>query len=48
MDSYELHDIYFDGRKDDTLVIERIESKQFRRTIEEEHYSIIKEPVSVY
>lgn len=44
----QLHGIYFDGRKDDTMVIERIESKQFRRTIKEEHYSIIKEPGSVY
>lgn len=28
----QLHGIYFDGRKDDTMVIERNESKQFRRT----------------
>lgn len=46
--SDELHGMYFDGRKDDTLVIEEIQSKQFRRTVKEDHYSIIKEPGSVY
>lgn len=29
---------YFDGRKDDTLIIEKLKSKQFRRTKKEEHY----------
>lgn len=48
LDLDELHGIYFDGRKDHTLVIEKIGSKQFRRTIKEEHYSIIKEPGSDY
>lgn len=44
----QLHGIYFSRQKDDKMVIERTESKQFRRTIKEEHYSIIKEPGSVY
>ena len=48
LDSSEPYGLYFDGRKDNTLVIERIESKQFRRTVKEEHYSLIKEPGSEY
>lgn len=40
--------LYFDGRKDDTIVIEKVNSKHFRRVIKEEHYSIIQEPGSVY
>lgn len=47
-DSNNVRGIYFDGRKDDTLVIEKIESKHFRRTRKEEHYSIIQEPGSIY
>lgn len=43
-----LQGLYFDGRKDNTLVIEKVNSKQFRRTIKEEHYTILKEPGSVY
>lgn len=40
--------LYFDGRKDKTLVNEIVNQKHFRRTIKEEHYSIIQEPGSVY
>lgn len=43
-----LRGIYFDGRNDETLVIEKMGSKQFRRTKKEEHYSLIKEPGSIY
>lgn len=43
-----LHGIYFDGRKDQTLVIKTMGSKQLRRTIKEGHYSIIKEHGSIY
>lgn len=43
-----LQGLYFDGRKDNTLVIEKVNQKHFRRTIQEEHYSIIQEPRSVY
>lgn len=43
-----LQGLYFDGRKDNTLVVEKVNAKQFRRTIKEEHYSILKEPGSVY
>lgn len=43
-----LQGLYFDGRKDNTLVIENVNQKHFRRTIKEEHYSIIQEPGSVY
>jgi hypothetical protein len=40
--------LYFDGRKDNTLTIDKINQKCFRRTVKEEHYSIIKEPGSIY
>uniref|UniRef100_A0A1B6KM51 Uncharacterized protein n=1 Tax=Graphocephala atropunctata TaxID=36148 RepID=A0A1B6KM51_9HEMI len=40
--------LYFDGRKDDTIVIEKVNLKHFRRVTKEEHYSIIQEPGSVY
>ncbi|GBM25056.1 hypothetical protein AVEN_96644-1 [Araneus ventricosus] len=33
---------------EDTFVIEKVNSKQFRRTIKEEHYSILQEPGSVF
>lgn len=40
--------LYFDGRRDDTFCIEKVNHKQFRRTIKEEHYSLVEEPGSVY
>ncbi|GBN73905.1 hypothetical protein AVEN_114829-1 [Araneus ventricosus] len=33
---------------EDTLVTEKVNSKQFRRTINEEHFSILQEPGSVF
>ena len=42
-----LQGLYFDGRKDKSLVVEKRKSKRFRRTIKEEHYSILQEPGSV-
>ncbi|XP_065640071.1 uncharacterized protein LOC136072702 [Hydra vulgaris] len=43
-----LQGLYFDGRKDKTLGVEKIKSKRFRRSIKEKHNSILQEPVSVY
>lgn len=40
--------IYFDGRKDYTLVQEKIGSKMYKRTIKEEHISIVHEPDGQY
>lgn len=40
--------LYFDGRKDNTLKIDEVNNKCFRRTAKEEHYSIIQEPGSIY
>lgn len=44
----ELYGLYFDGRKDDTLVIEKFGTKHFRGSKKEEHYSLISEPGSNY
>ena len=40
--------LYFDGRRDNTLKIDEVNQKCFRRTAKEEHYSIIQEPGSIY
>ncbi|CAG9826869.1 unnamed protein product [Diabrotica balteata] len=40
--------IYFDGRKDKTLVQEKKGERYHKRTIAEEHVSLIEEPNSVY
>lgn len=40
--------IYFDGKKDKTLIVEKRGNKQHRRTIVEEHITLIQEPGSVY
>lgn len=40
--------IYFDGRKDRTLNVEKIGSTQHTRQITEEHIVIIGEPGSIY
>lgn len=40
--------LYFDGRKDKTLVNEKIEGKFHRKTVAEEHYSLIGEPGGIY
>lgn len=47
-DEFPLKGLYFDGRKDDTLVIDVAHSKRFRRVKKEEHYSLIQEPGSIY
>ena len=38
----------FRWKKDSTLVIENVNQKHFRRTIQEEHYSVIQEHGSGY
>ena len=43
-----VHGLYFDGRKDDTLVIESIHKKRVSRVVKEEHISLIQEPGSNY
>ena len=43
-----LQELYFNGRKDNTLVIENVSQTHFRITIQEEHYSITQEPAFVY
>lgn len=43
-----LRGLYFDGRKDDTLVVEIMHSKNFRKLVKEEHISLIQQPRSNY
>ena len=40
--------LYFDGRRDKTLVQEEKGSKKYKKTITEEHYSLVQEPKSLY
>ena len=40
--------IYFDGRKDKTMVNIQDSGKHYRRTVTEEHYSLLQEPGSSY
>lgn len=40
--------LYFDGRKDNTIMVEMAHSKRFRRVITEEHYSLIQEPGHIF
>lgn len=40
--------LYFDGRKDRTLTMIKQGAKYYRKTILEEHISLIKEPGSIY
>lgn len=44
----EVNAIYFDGRKDKTMTQQKIGSKMYRRTIKEEHVSVISEPGGKY
>lgn len=44
----EICGLYFDGRKDQTLFVEKINGKNFRRSRKEDHYSLIQEPGSIY
>ena len=39
-----LQGLYFDGRKNNILVIENLNQKYFRRIIQKERYSIIQKP----
>ena len=40
--------IYFDGRKDNTLIQEKTGNKIYRKTIKEEHITLVREPGSQY
>ena len=40
--------IYFDGRKDKTMKMEKCDTKYYKRTILEEHIVLIQEPESKY
>jgi hypothetical protein len=40
--------LYFDSRKDRTLQLTRLDGKKYRKTIVEEHVSLIQEPESKY
>lgn len=44
----ELIALYFDGRKDETITKENISGKSVRKTIQEEHISLVEEPGSAY
>jgi hypothetical protein len=43
-----LSSVYFNGRKDMTLVQEQKEAKFYRKTVQEEHITILQEPSSKY
>lgn len=43
-----LQGLYFDDRKDKTIVVEMAHSKRFRRVTQEEPYSLIQEPGSIF
>lgn len=40
--------LYFDGRKDKTIVTENVRGKSVRTTVVEEHISLVEEPGSTY
>ena len=40
--------LYFDGRKDKTLVLKKHGKKFYRRTVMEEHYVLVQEPDCKY
>ncbi|KAK4880644.1 hypothetical protein RN001_008790 [Aquatica leii] len=48
IDNDHLIGLYFDERRDKTLSRESVNNKYYQRTIVEEHYSLVKEPVSRY
>lgn len=48
LEQVELFGLYFDGRKDKTLINEKENGRYHRKTILEEHISIIAEPNSKY
>lgn len=43
-----LRGLYFDGRKDKTLQLASLDEKKYRKTIVEEHITLIQEPGSKY
>lgn len=43
-----VHSIYFDGRKDKTLVSETKDGRNYRKEVLEEHISILTEPESLF
>ncbi|CAG9838594.1 unnamed protein product [Diabrotica balteata] len=46
--SNEIIALYFDGRKDETIIKEIVRGKSVCKTIQEEHISLVEEPVSAY
>ena len=44
----DLNGLYFDGRKDKTLIQEHVAGRFHRRTVVEEHVSLVQEPGSAY
>lgn len=48
IDSIVVKSIYFDGRKDKTLVNEKIGERYHRKEVLEEHISVLAEPGSIY
>jgi len=40
--------LYFDGKKDRTLTITKLGNKWYKKTVIEEHLSLIREPDSTY
>ncbi|CAH0551159.1 unnamed protein product [Brassicogethes aeneus] len=43
-----LQGLYFDGRTDETVVIEVVNDKRYRRVVKEDHISVVQEPGSKY
>ena len=43
-----LEGLYFDGRKDTALVIDKNKGKNVRKSIKEEHIVLVQEPGSKY
>lgn len=48
IDKIIIKSIYFDGRKDKTLKINKIDSRYHRKEVLEEHISVLTEPGSIY
>lgn len=47
-DLLEIQGLFFDGRKDNTLCIEKQGKKTYRKMVKEEHITLVKEPGSFY
>ena len=48
VDYKNIQGLYFDGRKDATLITKTIEGRNYRNKVAEEHISLVAEPGSVY